>query len=146
MVTGESFFKCRTSLHDMLPKFWKEMNPTDRAAVVTIIDGFYSSDGRTWSNDNINIMLECVPLKDVVRLRACYWTAKQDESVICRVREEVVDSDRMNEIEFDEKSLRGMLNKYDWCPHAMKIECGPRRKWDCEMSSRPDVSSDVKEK
>ena len=146
MVAGESFFKRRTSLYDMLPTFWRQMKPIDRRTVVTIIDGFYSSDEPTWCKHNVNKLLECVPLKDIVRLRACYWTAKQDDSVIYRVREEVVDGDRMNEVEFDEKSLRGVLNKCDWCPNAMTMEHGPRRKWDRETSSRPNVSSAVEEK
>ena len=146
VVAGESFFKRRTSLYDILPKFWRRMTPIDRRTVVTIIDGFYSSDEPTWCKYNVNELLEYVPLKDVVRLRACYWTAKQDESVMYRLREEVVDSDRMNEVEFDEKSLRGILDKYNWYPNTMTMEYGPRRKWDRETSSRPNVSSDVGEK
>ena len=146
VVAGESFFKCRTSLYDILPKFWKTMTPIDRAAVVTIIDEFYSSDEPTWSNNNINVLLQYAQLKDIVRLRACYWTAKQDKTVIYRVREEVVDSNQMNEIEFDEQSLRGILDKYNWYPSTMKVEYGPRRKWDCEINSRPCVSSNVKDK
>lgn len=62
------------------------------------------------------------------------------------MREEVVDSDRMNEVEFDEKSLRGILDKYNWYPRAMTIEYDPRRKWDREISPRLDVSSVVEEK
>ena len=112
VVAGESFFKRRTSLYDILTKFWRRMTPIDRTTIVTIIDGFYSSNEPTWCKYNVNKLLEYVPLKDIVRLRACYWTAKQDENVMYRLREEVVDSDRMNEVEFDEKSLRGILDKY----------------------------------
>ena len=47
IVAGESFFKCHTSLYDILPEFWKQMTPIDRANVVTIIDGFYASNEPT---------------------------------------------------------------------------------------------------
>ena len=89
----------------------------DSNSVVTIIDGFYESDG------------PYVPLSDVVYLGGCYWTAKADGSEIYRIREEVVDSDRLCEMEFDEKSLRGVLDKFIWYPKAMKVEYGPRRVW-----------------
>ena len=49
VVAGESFFKRRTSLYDILPKFWKHMLPIDRQNVVTKIDEFYASDQPTWS-------------------------------------------------------------------------------------------------
>ena len=129
VVAGECFFKCRTSLYDILPQFWKQMSVEDRISVINTIDGFYESDESTWSKENINQLLEYVPVADVVRLRGCYWTAKSDGSVIYRVREEVVDSDRMGEVEFEEKSLRGILDKYTWYPRAMNVEYGPRRVW-----------------
>ena len=105
----------------------------DRTSVVTIIDGFYESDGPTWLKNNTNQLLPYVPLSDVVCLRGCYWTAKADGSVIYRVREEVVDSDCLCEIEFDKKSLRGVLDKFTWYPKAMKIEYGPQRVWNCKV-------------
>ena len=70
--------------------------------------------------------MEYVKLDDIVRLRACYWTAKSDESVIYRIREEVVDSDHMFDAKFDAKSLRGILDQYQWYPVAMNREYGPR--------------------
>ena len=48
----------------------------------------------------------------MVRLHACYWTAKNNDTVVHRVYEEVVESSRLLEVEFDEKSLRGVLDKY----------------------------------
>ena len=105
----------------------------DRTSVVTVIDRFYESDGPTWFKDNINQLLPYVPLSDVVRLRGCYWTAKADGSVIYRVHEEVVDSDRLGEIEFDEKSLRGVLDKFTWYPKAMNDEYGPQRVWERKL-------------
>ena len=83
----------------------------------------------TWSKHNFNQLLEYVPLNDIVRLRACYWTAKEDDSVLYRVREEVVDSNQLLDVEFDENSLRGVLDQYNWYPQAMKREYGPRRIW-----------------
>lgn len=62
--------------------------------------------------ENINKLLEYVPLNDMVRLHACYWTAKNNDTVVHRVYEEVVESSRLLEVEFDEKSLRGVLDKY----------------------------------
>ena len=144
IVAGESFFKCRTSLYDILPEFWKRMKPADRANVVTIIDGFYASNEPTWSKENINQLLEYVPLNDMVRLRACYWTAKNDDTVIYRVREEVVESSRLLEAEFDEKSLRGVLDKYTWYPQAMDREYGPRRKWDCCIDPKRPPMNDLR--
>ena len=38
VVSGGSFFKCRTSLYDILPQFWKQLPVEDRTSVVTIID------------------------------------------------------------------------------------------------------------
>ena len=147
VVAGESFFKCRTSLYDILPQFWKQMSVDDRNSVVTTIDGFYESDQPTWSKDNINELLEYVPLADVVRLRGCYWTAKTDGSVIYRVREEVVDSDRLCEVEFDEKSLRGVLDKFIWYPRAMNVEYGPRREWNRDSPRcRRETTTKVQEK
>ena len=123
------------------------MSPDNRITVVNKIDGYYASDEVTWSKQNMTVsILVCefvcyvfmsnqycshilfllqellcyVPLKDMVRLRACYWTAKQDSSVIHRIREEVVNSDRLLEMEFDENSLRGVLDQYHWYPIAMK--------------------------
>ena len=69
-------------------------------------------------------------LDNIIRLRACYWTAKTDDSVIYRIRDEVVDSNRLLEMEFDENSLRGILDKYQWYPEAMKKEYGHCREWD----------------
>ena len=43
--------------------------------------------------------------------------------------EEVVDSDRMNKVEFDERSICGILDKYNWYLRAMTIEYGPSCKW-----------------
>ena len=74
--------------------------------------------------------MEYVKLDDMVRLWACYWTAKSDETVIYRIREEVVDSDHMLDVKFDESSLRGILDKYRWYPEAMNREYGPLREWD----------------
>merc|ERR1712232_1151962 len=49
VVAGESFFKRRSSLYDILPQFWKNFTPDDRRAVVNKIDGLYASEGPTWS-------------------------------------------------------------------------------------------------
>ena len=49
--------------------------------------------------------------------------------MIYHVREEVVDSDRLCKIEFDEKSLRGVLDKFTWYPKAMDDEYCPQRVW-----------------
>ena len=68
------------------------MTPIDRANVVTIIDGFYAWNEPTWLKENINKLLEYVPLNDMVRLHACYWTAKNNDTVVHRVHEEVVES------------------------------------------------------
>lgn len=47
-----------------------------------------------------------------------------DKTVIYRIREEVVDSDHMLDVKFDERSLRGILDKYRWYPEAMNREYG----------------------
>lgn len=133
LVTGEYFFKCQTNLYDSLPQFWKQMSVDDRISVVNSIDGFYKLDKPTWSKDSINQLLEYFPVANVVCLRGCYWTAKTDGSVIYRVREKVVDSDRLCEVEFKEKSLRGILGKFTWYPQAMNVEYGPRHVWNCKV-------------
>ena len=45
------------------------------------------------------------------------------------MREEVVDSNQLLDVEFDENSLRGVLDQYNWYPQAMKREYGPCRIW-----------------
>ena len=52
-MAGETFFKNRKSLYDILPQFWKDLQPHDRRTVVNKIDGFYASDGETWTEENI---------------------------------------------------------------------------------------------
>ena len=81
----------------------------------------------------------------MVRLCACYWTAKQDSSVIHRIQEEVVNSDRLLEMEFDKNSLRGVLDTYQWYPTAMDQEYGPRCKWNCDKKMIPRIN-DVKQR
>ena len=121
IVAGESFFKCRTSLYDILPQFWKTMTPVDRSTVVNKIDGYYASEEVTWSKKittvSINYLfvslfvmyfmsnqycshilfllqelLYYVPVNNMVRLSACYLTTKQDSSTIHRIQEKVVNS------------------------------------------------------
>ena len=44
------------------------------------------------------------------------------------------------EIEFDENSLRGVLDQYHWYPIAMKREYGPRRKWNGDKTMLPRMN------
>lgn len=81
----------------------------DRQSVVTTIDEFYAPDQPTWSKHNINQLLEYV--------------------LSTRVREEMVNSDQLLDVEFDENSLHGVLHQYTWYPQAMKREYGPRYNW-----------------
>ena len=81
----------------------------DRQSVVTTIDEFYASDQPTWSKRNINQLLEYV--------------------LPTRVREEMVNSDQLLDVEFDKNSLHGVLHQYTWYPQAMEREYGPRCNW-----------------
>ena len=72
-------------------------------------------------------------MNDMVHLRACYWTTKQDPSTIHHIREGVVNSDQLLEVEFDENSLRGVLDKYHWYPIAITREYSLYCKWNCEI-------------
>ena len=65
----------------------------------------------------------------IIQLHVCYWTAIEDKSVLYCVREEMVNSDQLLDVEFDENSLHGVLHQYTWYPQAMKREYGPHRNW-----------------
>ena len=88
----------------MLPQFCKNMKPTDTEKFALVIDRFFSSSELTWSKINIGILLEHVELKDMGSLYVSYWTVKRNTSVIFRVREEVINSDSLLEVAFDEYS------------------------------------------
>ena len=47
----------------------------------------------------------------IIQLRVCYWTAIEDKSVLYCVREEMVNSDQLLDVEFDENSLHGVLHQ-----------------------------------
>ena len=53
----------------------------------------------------IQELLEYVRLDNIIHLHACYWIAKTDSSVIYRIRDEVVDWNRLLDMDFDKNSL-----------------------------------------
>jgi len=88
---SEAFFTRRMSLYDAMPAVWKGLSPDERRSIMRLIDGIYSSstvEGAVWSQKNVLDLAKYVPLNQVFKLRACYFAAKKDSSVITRVQEE----------------------------------------------------------
>jgi hypothetical protein len=97
IMTGEKFFKGRTSLYDAMPTLWRNMSVHERLELIEMIDGFKeketSTEGIWEKKENILDLLKYAPLDQIPRLRACYLTAKQDPAVIHQVIEECTTED-----------------------------------------------------
>jgi len=80
------------SLYDAMPAVWKNCSPDERRSIMRLIDGVYRSsstvDGAIWTHKNVLDLAKYVPLDQVFKLRACYFAAKKDSSVITRVEDE----------------------------------------------------------
>ena len=53
----------------------------------------------------------------------------------------VVNSDKLLEIEFDENSLRGVLDKNHWYPTVIAEEYSCLCKWNCEEAKLPRMNN-----
>jgi hypothetical protein len=86
-VSGEQFFKQRTSLYNAMPACWRKLSVEDRHSVITIIKKIYErakelQQPLLWKTaDVIELSKDCA-LDDIIKLRACYLTSKIDPSVI----------------------------------------------------------------
>jgi hypothetical protein len=52
LISGERFFKNRSSLYDAMPALWRNLAVVDRKAIISEIDQFYLTDD-PWSQLNI---------------------------------------------------------------------------------------------
>jgi len=92
--SSERYFEERESFYDAMPAVWKKLTPGIRQSIMETIDTIYNCVGqregeRVWTKANVLELSKFVELDDVYKLRACYFTAKKDPSVITRTREEI---------------------------------------------------------
>ena len=92
ILSSEKYFEKRDSLYDAMPACWKKLSIFDRRVIIGILDDIYNSKqaGKPlFTSTDILKLTKYVKLNEVFKLRACYKTAKVDESVITRVTEEL---------------------------------------------------------
>jgi len=87
LLSGEQFFVKRTSLYDAMPACWQRLSVEDRHSVITCIKKIYDRADELqqpllWTAGDVKDLFKYCALDDIVKLRACYLTAKIDPSVI----------------------------------------------------------------
>jgi hypothetical protein len=87
LLSGEQFFKTRTSLYDAMPACWTKLSVEARHSVITIIKKIYDraeelQEPLLWKTADVMELTKYCALDDVIKLRACYLTSKIDPSVI----------------------------------------------------------------
>jgi hypothetical protein len=87
LLSGEQFFKTRTSLYDAMPACWTKLSVENRHSVITIIKRIYDrAEGLQqpllWKTADVMELSKYCALDDIIKLRACYLTSKIDPSVI----------------------------------------------------------------
>lgn len=68
LITGEQFFKERTSLYDAMPAVWKHMDKEMRSTVYNLVCFFYTETGSKkdpWRIENVKKLVRYVKLDEV---------------------------------------------------------------------------------
>jgi hypothetical protein len=86
LLSGEQFFKTRTSLYDAMPACWTKLSVEAMHSVITIIKKIYDraeelQEPLLWKTADVMELTKYCALDDVIKLRA-YLTSKIDPSVI----------------------------------------------------------------
>ena len=88
ITTGElNYFRTNEDYYyDAMPSCWKKLTVDDRREVVELMDQYYSEAKvrgvSPWSKENVISLTKFCSKKDVMKLRAAYFLAKRDETVI----------------------------------------------------------------
>ena len=85
LLAGDNFFEKRTTLYDAMPSVWKDLAIEDRTQILKIIKDVYDTapaDGEVWTKARVIQLAKYVPFSQMHKLRACYFAAEKDPSVI----------------------------------------------------------------
>eukprot|EP00956_Cyclotella_meneghiniana_P008732 scaffold11931_cov56-Cyclotella_meneghiniana.AAC.4 len=76
---ADRFFKHRYGLFDAMPACWKRLTEEERRQLCAVMDAC----PRKWTVEHVKsvLLLGFAKLEDMDKLRACYFVAKEDESV-----------------------------------------------------------------
>lgn len=117
-LEGEHFLKKGDqSFYRAMPAIWKKMKPELRHEIYSTINSFYDKHNGTgldvWGDKECILALaHYVPLKEIPKLRACYYVCKKDESVLDRTQLYISNEQEEKEIANDKK--KDGANYYKW--------------------------------
>ena len=119
-LSAERYFTKRTSLYDAMPACWKRLSVEHRHGVLSTIRNIYattSENEKVWTKVNVVRLAKYVKMDDVFKLRACYFAAKRDASVIIRESEETTTEDTS-----DVSNQANITDLFSWRPDKMLAE------------------------
>ena len=92
ILSSQKLFDNRITMYDAMPAVWKHLSVEKRQAVMQTIGRFYrdsSFNEKIWTRRRVAYLARYFKLDDVYKLRACYFIAMKDPSVIVHTEEEV---------------------------------------------------------
>ncbi|GFH45620.1 hypothetical protein CTEN210_02094 [Chaetoceros tenuissimus] len=117
VLAGEKFFEKRTTLYDAMPAVWKDLAIQERQKILKIIKDAYDTapaDAEVWTKARVIQLAKYVPLSEIHKLRACYFAAEKDPSVVTREKEEISDPLTSTKTQTDVDEF------YSWQPKKRK--------------------------